>query len=97
MKLHKIIEINSDPRSSILIEKMVPYKRSLLTYYSSLFNSEPVLMVTSISNAAQYAKIVPIEHFLQCILEYMDFDLSNSEIIDEIDIISCNSIMLADL
>jgi hypothetical protein len=71
MKLHEIIEINEDHEKSVLIEKMIPYKKMLYTYFQRQFSSEPILMVTEASNAAQYAKIVPIAEFAEAVCAYM--------------------------
>ena len=71
MKLHEIIEINEDHEKSILIEKMIPYKKMLNIFFNRDFTSEPMLMVTSVSNAAQYAKIVPAGEFTEAVYAYM--------------------------
>lgn len=71
MKLHEIIAANENHETAILIEKMLPYKNSLLKYYSDYFCAEPVLMVTSVSNAAQYGKIVSANEFTEAICAYM--------------------------
>lgn len=71
MKLHEIIEINEDHEKSILIELLLPYKKMLNIYFERDFRSEPMLMVTSISNACQYGKIVPAGEFTDAVYAYM--------------------------
>ena len=83
MKLHEIIKHNENETTSILYEALHPYKKLLYAYYSNEFYpSEPVLMVTSVFNAAQYAKIVPSEDFMQIV---EDFAKSRSEDIEDIE------------
>jgi hypothetical protein len=74
MLLHQIISNNQIATNSILIELLVPYKKSLVTYYKNEFSShdEPLLMVTNVMNAAQYGKIVPMSEFQDAICEYLD-------------------------
>jgi hypothetical protein len=97
MKLHEIIKHNEDHKTAILIESMLPYKRSLLTYYRDLFPSEPVLMVVAVCNAVQYAKIVPSGEFSEAIEEYIDADSSEEDKEFERECIASYSIMLSDL
>jgi hypothetical protein len=100
MKLHEIITALEDHTQSVLIEKMVPYKKSLLAYFSSRFTSEPVLMVTSVTNACQYARIEPAGELNDAICAYLDdYDCDNedSENFSEYETICANSIMLKDL
>ena len=98
MKLHKIIELNEDPKTAILIEKMLPYRKLLLRYYRNVFYpAEPVLMVTSVSNAAQYGKIVPAGEFYEAMREYIDMEQSEEDFQFEMEVIAANSIMLNEL
>jgi hypothetical protein len=101
MKLYEIIEANEKDKTSILIEKLIPYKKSLLTYYRNLFPSEPILMVTMVANAVQYAQIVPSDEFTEAISDWMgepiDFDDEESDTYAEYETICANSIMLKDL
>lgn len=99
MKLHEIIAANdSGENKSILIELMLPYKRSLLTYYKSQFNSDPVLMVTAVFNAAQYGIIVPSSDIHQCLSEYLDAEgLKGEDREAEWETILFNSIELSKL
>jgi hypothetical protein len=71
MKLHEIIKLNESHSNAILVELLIPYKRSLLTYYTDLFCCEPILMVTDVMNACQYAKIVPANEFSEAVCAYM--------------------------
>ena len=97
MKLHEIIKHNEDHKTAILIESMLPYKRSLLTYYKDLFPSEPVLMVVAVMNAVQYAKIVPVYELHEAMDAYIEDDLSEGDREDEMEMIAAHSIMLSDL
>ena len=97
MKLHEIITALEDHTQSVLIEKMVPYKKSLLAYFSSKFSSEPVLMVTDVFNSAQYGRIEPINELNESICAYLDdYDCANeeSENFGEYETICANSMML---
>ena len=100
MKLHEIITAHEDPTQSILIEKMIPYKKSLLAYYTAQFTSEPILMVTAAMNAAQYGRIEPVNELNEAICAYLDdYDCDNeeSENFCEYETICANSMMLKDL
>lgn len=100
MKLHEIIAAHENGTDSILIEKMIPYKKSLLIYFSNRFSSEPVLMVTMVTNACQYGRIEPANEFNEAIGAYLDdYDCANedSENFPEYETICANSIMLKDL
>ena len=100
LKLHEIIEINNSGDDSILTELLVPYKKSLLTYYNNLFPSEPILMVTMVTNAVQYGKIVPSAEFTEALIEYIedpDCMEEDNENFCEYETISFNSIMLKNL
>jgi len=74
MNLSEIIKSNLNPTDSILIELLIPYKKMLGLYYSDLFGCEPILMVTSVSNACQYGKIVPSDEFSEAVYEWMGVD-----------------------
>lgn len=100
MKLHEIITALETPTNSVLIESMIPYKKSLLAYYRDQFMTEPVLMVTMVANAVQYARIEPQDEFNEAICAYLDdYDCLNegSENFGEYETICFNSMMLADL
>lgn len=100
MKLHEIITALEDPTQSVLIEKMIPYKKSLLTYFTAQFHSEPVLMITSVMNAAQYGRIEPAGELNEAICAYLDdYDCQNEddENFCEYETICANSMMLKDL
>lgn len=96
MLLHEIISANEVEEKSILVEKLLPYKKSLLTYYSDLFCCDPILMVVSVSNSAQYAKIVSSNEFSEAIESYVKSipDLSEEDQECEMETISFNSILL---
>jgi hypothetical protein len=74
MKLHEIITSNENHNQSLLIEKLIPYKKSLSVYYTDYFCSEPILMVTDVFNACQYGKIVSSDDFDESICAYLEVD-----------------------
>lgn len=59
IRLHQIVELNSEPGKAILIESMMPFFRQLYKYYKALHGQEPVLILTAVFNAAQYGFIAP--------------------------------------
>ena len=70
MKLHEIIYQND--YTSIRFDLLQPYLKSLHTYFSSQFISEPVVMVVSVTNAAQYCKIVSADNLHDEVLNWID-------------------------
>lgn len=72
MQLHTIIENIEGLKNAVLIEKMIPYKKSLKTYFKAHFNYEPMLVVVSVSNAAQYAIICPSTEVFEALQSYDD-------------------------
>lgn len=96
MKLHEIIETNETGKTAILTEELYKYRNSLLVYYRSLWaRQEPVLLITSVFNACQYALIVPeceIMEAIECYLE--DSGLTAEEKENAAEEILCNSIPL---
>jgi hypothetical protein len=98
MKLYEIIEANQDDKKAILIEKMLPYRKLLLRYYSNVFPSEPCLMVVAVSNATQYAKIVPVAELYDAMYAYLDGEVDSPDDMEEyMQQIAANSMMLKDL
>ena len=94
MKLHEIIETFENGKQAILTELLVPYKKQLLTYYTDYFcNSNPVLMITSVTNNSAYAIIVPDCELYEAIQEYYDEEATE----EDIELISFQSILLKDL
>ena len=71
LNLSTIIAMNEIAGNQILIELLIPYKKSLYTYYKSLFCDEPILMVTSVMNAVQYGKIVSANNFSEEIVNFI--------------------------
>ena len=71
MKLHEIIALNEDHEKSFLTSRIEPYKKSLYTYYKSLFCCEPIVMITSVFNTCSYCKIVPSNEFKDAIYAYL--------------------------
>ena len=72
MQLHTIIENLEGLKSAVLIEKMIPYKKSLQTYFNAYFNDEPMLLFVSVSNAAQYAIVCPCSETFEALQSYDD-------------------------
>lgn len=102
MKLHEIIEANESHTDSILIELLIPYKKSLLVYYRDEFMCEPILMVTDVMNAAQYGKIVSSNAFSEAVCAYMEVDYVDESNIEsdefaQYETICANSIFLEKL
>jgi hypothetical protein len=72
MTRQEILALNEEATKSILFELVHPYLKTLYIYYKDLFGCEPILMVTSVSNACQYVKIVPLNEFLETLCEYLE-------------------------
>jgi hypothetical protein len=51
---------------------MIPYKKSLNTYFNAQFNDEPMLLVVSVSNTAQYAIVCPCNETFEALQSYDD-------------------------
>ena len=102
-KLHELVEIfenNSINKKSVLIELIVPYKKQLLTYFKGFYLQDPVLVVTSVFNAAQYGFIVPADQFQESICNYLeDYTCmeEDSENFAEWETINFNSLFLEKL
>lgn len=103
--LYQIINANEEKETSVLYETMYPYLKSLYTYYKDYFCSEPLLMVTSVTNATQYCKIVNSNELYEAICEYLNVSYINTdeerseeeeEIYSEYETICFNSILLRD-
>jgi len=100
LKLYEIITLNEISENEILIELMLPYKNSLLTYYKNYFCNEPILMITSVFNAAQYGKIVSSDNFTEELINFIgdpDCVDKDNENFGEYETICFNSIMLSEL
>lgn len=99
MRLYEIIKNLEDPESSILIECLVPYKKSLYRYYKSTFSCEPVLMITDITNTSQYARIEASNEFNEALDNYVGLcHLDSSEEEEEYkDLINFQSMLLINL
>lgn len=97
MQLHEIISISEKGTSSILLELLHPYKRSLYTYFKDYYCSEPVLIITDVMNAAQYGFIAPANEMHEAISTYLqDSDLTEQEKEEQTELICFQSIMLKD-
>jgi hypothetical protein len=83
MKLHEIIEINGEDKKSVLIETMAKYKNSLRVYFEDYFcTKDLILMVTSVTNATSYGKIVPASEFSDAVDAWMSPNIVNLEDIE---------------
>jgi hypothetical protein len=99
MKLSEIIKTNDKPDTAILYEAIAPYKKQLLIYYKNMFNCDPVAMVTSVTNATAYIKIVPANEFFEAIQDYLNADntLSDEDRTAEEETINFNSRLFKEL
>lgn len=61
----------NEPQQAVAYEHLKPYLKSLYIYYKNMFNQEPVLMVTDVFNAAQYARIEPANELYEAICSYL--------------------------
>lgn len=72
MKLKEIIE-SVDAKQEVPAAEITPRKKQLYSYYKDQFEgSEPVLMVTFITNTLQGALIVPADNFQEEIDNYLN-------------------------
>jgi hypothetical protein len=99
MLLHEIISISERGTSAVRIDFIVPYKKSLKTYFERYYNSEPVLIVTAVFNACSYGFICPANEMHDAIDIYLneDKELSEEDKEQEREVISSQSIMLYSL
>jgi len=99
MKLHEIIEANAKPGTEIELQEFRKYRKSLQTIFENEFKGEPVLMITSIFNAAQYGKIVCAHEFMEAIEDYLneDKELTEEDREHERELIGFNSKLLKEL
>ncbi len=98
MLLHEIIEINDQGTNAIITEELYKYRKSLYTYYKAYYprNCEPILMVTTVFNACQYALIVPEYEFLEAMDSYLlNNDTHEDDLENERELISFQSIPLS--
>ena len=97
MNLHEIIKANETDGLDISYQAIHPYKKSLYTYYKSLFCCEPILMITAVFNAVQYCKIVPENDFFEALDGYVnDMELNEEEKENEKELINFQSLMFRD-
>ena len=101
MKLHEIIKSNSVKTTAIEWGQIAPYLKSLNTFYKDLFCCDPIVMVVSVSNAAQYVKIVPCDEFNACVCDYIgceEHEIENSDdLLAQFETINFNSKFLKQL
>jgi hypothetical protein len=74
MNLSDIIAQNKKVDESIEYGQIHPYLKSLYVYYKDLFCCEPILMVTDVTNAAQYCRIVDSNDFSEAVCDYLGLD-----------------------
>jgi hypothetical protein len=99
MRLHEINQANQVIGNSILIDEIVKYKKSLITYWSDMYcvNEEQlILVVTDIMNAAQYGFITEAGQYQEVVEEYVNTipDMTEEDKENEIENINFNSIQL---
>lgn len=92
MKLYEIVtEIEAN--RELMVERLFPYRKSLNVLYPN-----HVLMVTTVCNAFQSAKVVPANEFSEAIEEYVQTLEVDEETMEyEREVINFNSIMLESL
>jgi hypothetical protein len=99
MTRQEIIQLSEEGTNGILIETIIPFKKSLYTYFKRYYNCEPVLIVTDVYNAAQYDFIAPSNEMQDAIDTYLSVDttLDEEEKENQVELISFQSILLKDL
>lgn len=101
MILSELIDIfDNDHTTSILWDKISPYKKILYVYYKKLFMCEPVWLVTSLTNSTCYGRIVPENDLHESIISYLEvpyIDSDNKEMEINYEIICANSKLLKEL
>jgi hypothetical protein len=101
MNLSEIIAQNEKADESILYELIHPYLKILYVYYKDLFCCEPVLMVTDVTNASQYCRIVDSNDFSEAVCDYLGLDSepedTESDDFADYETIMFNSKLLKDL
>lgn len=98
MLLHEIISVYKSGKKSVLIENLIPYKKSLLTYYAARYTSDPLLLIVSVSNAAQYGLICPMDDAIEAINTYFDGAINDAEEMEHtIEVTLFNSIQLRNI
>lgn len=71
-KLHELVNIfECEHETAVLWELVEPYKKQLYVYFSHFYCSEPVLMVTSVTNNSSYCRIVPESDFFEAVCAYI--------------------------
>jgi hypothetical protein len=95
MKLHEIIEMNEKRDTSIIIDEIIKYKKSLLC----LFGDDAILMIIDVFNACSYAKIVHSDSFDYMVELYLETmpDLDYKQRDEQKELIYFNSIFLKNL
>jgi hypothetical protein len=98
MRLHEINQANQVIGNSILIDEIVKYKKSLITYWSDMYNvneDQLILVVTSVFNSGSYGFITEVDQYTEVVQEYVDnLDLSKEDADYEFENINFNSIQL---
>ena len=71
-KLHELVDIfENEHETAVLWELVSPYKKQLYVYFSRFYRSEPILMVTSVTNNSSYCRVVPEQDFFDAVCAYM--------------------------
>ena len=71
-KLHELVNIfKNEHETAVLWELVEPYKKQLYVYFSRFYCSEPIVMITSVTNNSSYCRIVPESDFSEAICAYI--------------------------
>ena len=81
-KLHELINIfENEHETAVLWDLVSPYKKQLYVYFSRFYCSEPILIVTSVTNNSSYCRVVPESDFFEAVCAYIGncIDLENED------------------
>jgi hypothetical protein len=100
MKLYELIETFSR-NQPVDVALILPYKRSLRTYYQNWHLGEPILMITSVFNAGALGLVVPADEYHEAVYSYLAEHNPETEYDSEdwnsyVEVISANSRFLKD-
>jgi hypothetical protein len=82
MKLHETIEALEQGLLAVEYGQISKYKKSILTYFSRLFTSTPMLIPVAVSNAAQYCLIAPVGEVYDAIIAYDENAAGDEELME---------------
>lgn len=101
-KLHELVNIfENEHETAVLWELISPYKKQLYVYFSRFYRSEPMLMVTSVTNNSSYCRVVPESDFFDAVCayigDYMNLEDEKSESYAEYETICAYSMPLKNM